>query len=173
MTSSPNLLVLSILGALGLAWIVAGLLVAWLTKRRNSRCTATVTGRVTRHVFRGDGIMFPIVEFPVNGQLFEARKYFTMVKTLKKAGFRRNDAANTASEEPDGSLYIKRGRVVDYRVLAEKLWPIGSAMQVYFDPQNPKTNYVERPIDNRFMTWAFVGAGAFIGALGLVFYWVI
>lgn len=33
--------------------------------------------------------------------------------------------------------------MVSYRDLAQKLWPIGSAMTVWYDPKKPKTGYVE------------------------------
>lgn len=45
------------------------------------------------------------------------------------------------------------------RKLAETLWPLGSTMNVYYNSDKPKINYVDRPITNNFLFYFFLITG--------------
>lgn len=163
-------LVLGIMTVQGLLFIASALWVAERTKRRNESCTAQTTGRVVRHAFRGEGRMFPIVEFTAAGQQYESRKRFEYIKLVRFGGLNGLLIHPNASETPDGKLYLRLGAFVNYRALAEELWPIGSQMAVYFNPENPRINYADRPIRNRFLQRVFLSAGVLLIATDIVLF---
>lgn len=156
--------------ALGLVMIAVGRWIPKRTERRNESCTDQTVGVVVRHVFRGEGRMFPVVQFSVGGKHYEARKRFEYVKRVRFSRLRGVARHPNAYETPDGKLYLRIGTIIRYRKVAEELWPIGSEMTVYFNPENPSINYVDRPIRNYFLSRMFFFAGGVMCAVGVMLF---
>ena len=68
---------------------------------------------------------------------------------------------------------MKYGPVATLRALAEDLWPRGSSMMVYYDPTNPKTSYVDRPVSATFACTFLVLMGILTLALGVLAFFLI
>ena len=52
--------------------------------------------------------------------------------------------------------------MVNIRKLMNEMWPIGDTVKVFYSPDNPKINYVDRPVYNRFMVTTFMVIGIFL-----------
>lgn len=152
-------------GGIGGVLILAGTAIHLVKKGKNKSCTQQTKGCVVRYGFPGDGRMYPIVEYAVDGICYRARKEFCGVKTRKQSGFPMRGQAK-AYEDEKGWLHIQRGAIADLRLLAEGLWPMGSQMTVYYDPNDPKRSYVDRPISGGFVSMMFVIMGAAAIAIG-------
>lgn len=52
--------------------------------------------------------------------------------------------------------------ITNFRKMAEELWPIGSDMVVYYNPDSPKCAYAEKlPSAMSFVSIMFIGMGIF------------
>ena len=152
-------------GGIGGVLILAGTAIHLVKKGKNKSCTQQTKGCVVRYGFPGDGRMYPIVEYAVDGTCYRARKEFRGIITKKQSGFPVGVQAK-AYEDEKGWLHIQRGGIANLRLLAETVWPMGSQMTVYYDPNDPKRSYVDRPISGGFVSMMFVIMGAAAIALG-------
>lgn len=159
-------------GGLGFALILSGVIIKHSMKRRNQACTAQVDGVVKKHAFPGDGRMYPIVEYCVNGTRYKAKKNFYGIKTVKFSGLPVHVQSN-AYEDEKGWLCVKMGSIANLRQLAEQLWPIGSKVTVYYDPNKPKKCYVDRPLSKSFVTMMFILTGVITILLSILVFFLI
>lgn len=95
--------------------------------------------------------MNPVVLFRVDGQEFRTIKRFNVIKTTRVSGLSIVPIKAIAQEDNHGNLLIKMESLENMRDLAEKLWPVGSPLIAYYNPKNPKINYVDEPISNTFI----------------------
>lgn len=72
------LLALGVVGFIGIALIVAGVLAKVLIARKNSSCTASTTGVVVRHGFNGEGRLYPVVMYAVDGVSYMFERNITV-----------------------------------------------------------------------------------------------
>ena len=159
-------LALGIIGGLGLVFVGISFLVKISTRSKISKCTEVVNGQIVKHSFPGDSRIRPVVEYIVNG-----KKY----RTVKKYnGFRKIrhplPVKDKIWEDKNGYLYVKNGPAVNTKKLANEMWPIGSTMKVFYFANNPKINYVDRPIYNRFLINVFMFSGIGLIGLGCIMY---
>ncbi len=158
---------LLLVGGIGVILMLVGIGIKINTKKRNVSCTAVTNGIVIKHVFYGEGRMAPIVEFAVDGKTYRTKKKYNGIKSVSITGF-PIAIKEKAWEDEKGWLHVKTGTFPNMRQLAEELWPIGSEMNVFYDPTNPKKNYVDRPITNQFLTIGFVSGGMLAIAMGIL-----
>ena len=163
------LLELAFVGGLGAILFITGILIRVFTDRKNSRCTSKTIGRVIRHSFMGDGRMTPVVEYEAGGARYTCRKRFNGIIKVHSTRLDEPDAW----EDEKGYLHVRTGILSNMRQLAQTLWPVGSEMEVYYDPDDPGTSYVGAPVDNAVLSRVFLIAGAGIVALGILLYFLI
>ena len=72
--------------------------------------------------------------------------------------------------ENEKRLVAKTERIANLRELAEQLWPIGSKMSVYYNPNNPKRCYVDRPVLGSTISAVFIVTGLIILALSVLLF---
>lgn len=149
---------LIIVGGLGVILALSGVIINIIVKRQNKSCTKQTEGIVIQYGFPGDGRMYPIVEYVVDGTCYKAKKKFRGVKRISASGF-PIQVQQKAYEDEKGWLHIKTGPTANLRQLAEQLWPIDSKMTVYYNSNNPKKCYVDRPISGSFTSIMFVLVG--------------
>ena len=128
-------------GGIGLILIISGILMNMIS---NKQCTKSVEGKVISYSFPGESHMYPIAEYAVDGVTYKTKKKYKGIKSIKASGIPLPVKSN-AFEDEKGYLHIKSGAIVNVRQMAEKLWPINSKMIVYYNPDNPKICYVDRP----------------------------
>ena len=170
MTQQPiALLELALVGGLGAILFITGILIKTLTDRKNSRCTSKTVGKVIRHSFMGDGRIAPVVEYEAGGTKYTCKK---RLAGIKKVHSTRLDEPE-AWEDEKGYLHVRTGIIADMRQLAQRLWPVGSELEVCYDPGDPRIGYVGKPVNNSFLYRVFLIAGAGIAALGILLYFLI
>lgn len=156
--SQIALLALLAVGGIGLIIVIAGVLIKIIATKKNAACTMMTTGVVIKHKFAGGGRFYPVVAFKVNGKSYTTKKKFNGIIRVQRTGL-LIPTNNAAWEDDKGYLHVKTGPIANMRLLAEQLWPLGSQINVFYDPRNPNKNYVERPISNIFVSRAFLFAG--------------
>ncbi|MEE3488887.1 MAG: hypothetical protein VZT48_12375 [Bulleidia sp.] len=163
------LLVLSIEGTVGIILIIIGMLLRKKAEQWNASCTDMVKGKVTRYCFTNEDEMFPVIQFMVNGQIYETRKEFEGYHVVNSPFVKKAEAY----EDERGVFHLKEGVVTDTGRLAEELWPLGSEMDVYYNPENPDINYAERPVRKNFTASLLIAIGAGVIVMGIVMYFVV
>jgi len=163
------LLELALVAGLGVVLFIVGVLIKAFTDRKNSRCTSKTAGKVIRHSFKGEGRIAPVVEYEAAGEKYTCTKRFNGVIITHSTGLDEPDAW----EDEKGFLHVKTGTVSDMRQLAQRLWPVGSELEVCYDQGNPKMGYVGKPVSNFFLYRVFLIAGAGVAALGILLYFLI
>lgn len=157
------------MGGLGLLLVVIALVIKTRTARRNNRCTAVTTGSVIDYSFRGDDRIAPIIEFEASGTRCTCEKKFNGIKVVQPTSLE----SPSAWEDDKGYLHIRRGIYANLRKLAEEMWPLGSKVEVRYDPNDPRVAFVDRPITNSFLTSVYLVAGIGVAALGVLMFFVI
>lgn len=166
------LLELFLVGGIGVLLVISALLISFITEKRNRSCTEVTSGTVIKYRYLGDGNISPVVSYRAMGSVYTKRKKFNSIRTVGIKGFPLH-IEEDAYEDEKGNLHVKTGPVANMKKLAETLWPMGSSMKVYYNPDNPKVAYVDRPLKNRFVITAFLLTGLFIILLSVVLFYVI
>ena len=160
-TSQISLLALISVGGIGILLIGMSTLMKAAARRKAKACTAMIMGTVIDHRFMGEGRMYPVLEYTVDGTRYHVRKQFRGVKTKSLSGLPvRTQSA--AYEDAKGWLHVQTGPIARLDTLAEQLWPLGSQMTVHYNPSSPDKSYVERPIVGDFATLMFNIAGSIL-----------
>ena len=132
-TSQISLLALILVGGIGILLIGVSVLMKAVARRKAKACTAATMGTVIDHRFMGEGRMYPVLEYTVDGTQYRATKQFRGIKTKSLSGLPiRTQAA--AYEDPKGWLHVQTGPIARLDTLAEQLWPLGSQMTVHYNP---------------------------------------
>ena len=64
-------------------------------------------------------------------------------------------------------LHIRGGAVLNLGAMAESLYPMGSSIPVWYDPEKPRRAYVERiPVKGSLVGWLFIWVGLGFAVLG-------
>lgn len=163
---------LILVGGLGAVLALSGVMIRIIAKRQDRLCTKQTEGTVVQYRFSGEGRMSPTVEYFVDGICYKANKKFRGILTAQVSGLPVH-MQSKAYEDKKGWLHIKIGPVANLRQLAEQLWPIGSKMTVYYNPNNPKKCYVDRPISGGFTSILFIIIGLVIILLSVLVFFLI
>lgn len=167
-----------------LAFAIAIWICAWAFCFRKmgmeKRCHMRVTGRVARwSAVRYGGFHIPLVEYTVAGRIYKVAgpKFLSVVTTSVSTPFQNPKAQYetnlTSREELPRKLRIKVYRnslaSVEVSPLA-KLYPLGSPVDVWYNPDKPKEAFVQRFEGvNRLLLVLFTGFGVFTTGLVLFF----
>ena len=143
---------LALVAGIGLVLFIAGVLIKVSADRKN-----------------GDGRIAPVVEYEAAGKKFTCAKRFNGVIKVHSTRLDEPDAW----EDEKGFLHVRTGIVSDMRQLAQRLWPVGSELEVCYDPGDPRIGYVGKPVSNSFLCRVFLIAGAGVAALGILLYFLI
>ena len=70
-------------GGLGVILVLLGVTFNIIVKRQNQLCTKQTDGIVKQYGFPGNGRVYPIVEYFVNGTCYKTKKNFVELKQRK------------------------------------------------------------------------------------------
>ena len=73
-------------GGLGVILVLLGVTFNIIVKRQNQLCTKQTDGIVKQYGFPGNGRVYPIVEYFVNGTCYKTKKIFCGIKTTQISG---------------------------------------------------------------------------------------
>ena len=109
--------------------------------RRIKRLSTEQThGEVISYSF--NNTLAPIVEYEVNGEKFKNRlKYTAVIQTSSTFGPVKSELKGDLL---DTKLRIKGNTRVSVNTIMKDAFPLGSEMNVYYNPDRPKDSYVER-----------------------------
>ena len=158
-----------LVGGVGVLFIFPGVMITLVTRKQTKQCTKKIEGTVVQYQFPGGGSMNPIVEYVVDGNRYTAKKKFRGILTKRISGLSVHVASGVYEDEK-GWLHIKTGAIANLRELAEQLWPIGSKMSVYYNPNNPKRCYVDRPVLGSTISAVFIVTGLIILVLSVLLF---
>lgn len=158
-------------GGIGLILTISGIFMNMISKKHNKQCTKRVEGYVVSYSFPGESRMYPIVEYVVDGVTYKTKKKYKGIKSIKTSGIPLPVKFN-AYEDEKGYLRIKLGAISNVRQTAEKLWPINSKMIIYYNPDNPKICYVDRPIKNSFASMMFIIMGTVVIVMSIIVFFL-
>ena len=153
----------------GVIFVLLGVTFNIIEKRQNKLCTKKTDGIIKQYRFPGNGGVYPIVEYFVNGTCYKAKKKFRGIITTRLL-FRMK---SEIYEDEKGWLHVKTGAITNLHQLAEQLWPINSKMTVYYNPNNPKKCYVDRPISKSFTSMMFIIMGTVTILLSVLLFFLI
>ena len=107
-------------GGLGVILALSGVIINIVTKRQSKLCTKQTEAVVVQYGFLGQGRMYPIVEYFVDGTCYKTKKKFRGVKIKRVSGF-PVPVSSEAYEDEKGWLNVKIGPIANFRQLAEQL----------------------------------------------------
>ena len=156
------LLEIFLVGGVGLLLVVAGVFIRIFERKKSRKCSASVVGQVIDYKYNGDGGVFPVVSYKVDGNSYTVIRHFRGVITKTKitpTKFQQDSGAYISRKD---YLVVPRSAITSFRKMAEELWPIGSDMVVYYNPDSPKCAYAEKlPSAMSFVSIMFIGFGVF------------
>ena len=105
----------------------------------------------------------------MGGKWFTGRKRFEGVKRVRKP-FKINAEA---WEDEMGFFCVAAGPIVNMDQVAQKMWPLGSELEVHYNPANPEVHYIGAPVKNKFLRnfMGITGAGLILA--GIILYFLI
>lgn len=147
-TSQISLLALISVGGIGILLIGMSTLMKAAARRKAKACTAMIMGTVIDHRFMGEGRMYPVLEYTVDGTRYHVRKQFRGVKTKSLSGLPvRTQSA--AYEDAKGWLHVQTGPITRLDTLAEQLLAPRQPNDCALQPQQPRQELCRAPYRGR------------------------
>ena len=150
----------------GLILLVLSLIFKKKDKKMVKQCTLTTKGKVIKYtLWNNNGVHFPIVEYIVNEIKYNQRlKYGWIVNKSSSFNKIKTEVENDVKE---GNLVINSNAHISTNALKEH-FPVGTELDVFYNPQNPDKSYVMRFVKNpavkvlffiglSFIVLAFIG----------------
>ena len=153
---------------IGLIFLILSLIFKKKDKKTVKQCTLTTKGKVIKYtLWNNNGVHFPIVEYIVNDTKYNQRlKYGWIVNKSSSFNKIKTEVENDVKE---GNLVINSNAHISTNALKEH-FPVGTELDVFYNPQNPDKSYVMRFVKNPavkvlFFIGLFFIILAFIGLL--------
>lgn len=151
---------------IGLIFLILSLIFKNKDKKMVKQCTLTTKGKVIKYtLWNNNGVHFPIVEYIVNDTKYNQRlKYGWIVNKSSSFNKIKTEVENDVKE---GNLVINSNAHISTDALKEHS-PVGTELDVFYNPQNPDKSYVMRFVKNpavkvlffiglSFIVLAFIG----------------
>lgn len=142
---------------------------------QEKRCTAKTAGTVKKYTAasrgsEGNSIHLPVVYYTVEGKEYKVvgPMYKGYVTTSRSSPVSKNTMEH---KEKDQVFYVNKtfnSFASVHRNPMEELYPIGSRIDVYYDPKNPKLSYVLRYCNNKWMFWLMFFAGLVVWGMDIL-----
>lgn len=159
----------AIFASMGLILLIVSLILKNKDKKMTGQCTMMTKGWVIKYtLWNNSGVHFPIVEYIVNDTKYNQRlKYGWVVKKSSSFNKIRTEVENDVK---DGNLVIKSNAHISTNALKEH-FPVGTELDVFYNPQNPGKSYVMRYVKNPAVKVLFITGLAFVilAFIGLAF----
>ncbi len=160
---------LATFGSMGALFLLLAIILYIKDKQKRNRCTQMTRGRVTHYSFLND-FPAPVLEYFVNGERYTKKKRFRGIITVSVPGFLPfgNKKPRVYIDEKD-VVHIRRGAYLNLKEEAERLYPLGQELPVFYNPEKPKQAYVEKiPLKRPVEILVFFLIGAVFCILGIV-----
>ncbi len=130
----------------GLILLILSLIFKNKDKKMVEQCTLTTKGKVIKYtLWNNNGVHFPIVEYIVDDTKYNQRLKYGWIAN-KSSSFNRikTEVENDVKEE---NLVINSNVHISTNALKEH-FPVGTVLDVFYNPQNPNKSYVMRFVKN-------------------------
>ena len=146
---------------IGLVLLILSLVFKNKDKKMVEKCTLSTKGKVIKYtLWNNNGIHFPIVEYVVKNTKYNQRlKYGWIINKSSSFNRIKTEVENDVKE---GNLVINSNVHISTNPLKEH-FPVGTELDVFYNPQNPDKSYVMRFVKNPAVKVLF-----FIGLLFIV-----
>lgn len=159
----------AIFASMGLILLIVSIILKNKDKKMTRQCTMTTKWWVIKYtLWNNNGVHFPIVKYIVNDTEYNQRlKYGWVVKKSSSFNKIRTEVENDVK---DGNLVIKSNANISTNALKEH-FPVGTELDVFYNPQNPGKSYVMRYVKNPAVKVLFIIGLAFVilAFIGLAF----
>ena len=164
-----NFLFFIIFFAIGLVFLLISLIFKYKSSNTIKKCNQVVKGKVIKYTLWGNnGVYFPIVEYLVNNISYTQRLKYGWI--VSKSSSFNNVKSEVNNNVEDANLNISKNAHLSTNVLKDK-FPIGTEVDVYYNPEAPKESYVLRFVKSPLII-IFLGTGLMfiiLAFLGLSF----
>ena len=154
---------------IGLILVILSLIFKNKDKKMVKQCTLTTKGKVIKYtLWNNNGVHFPIIEYIVNDTKYNQRlKYGWVVNKSSSFNRIKTEVENDVKEE---NLIINSNVHISTNALKEH-FPVGTELDVFYNPQNPGKSYVMRYVKNPAVKVLFIIGLAFVvlAFIGLAF----
>lgn len=163
-----NMIFFAVFLLIGLVLLILSLVFKNKDKKIFGKCTLSTKGKVIKYtLWNNNGIHFPIVEYVVKDTKYNQRlKYGWIINKSSSFNGVKTKVVNDILGE---NLVINSNAYISTNVLKEH-FPIGTELDVFYNPENPAKSYVARFVKNPaikalFFIGLFFIALAFIGLI--------
>ena len=138
---------------------------------QEKRCKARTKGIIKKYTLanRGgehSGVHLPIVYYEANGKKYKVTgPEYKSYRTVTTSSPLESNSEVEYKEDEKQRLIIKQkvnSFIRIYKNPMEKIYPIGSEIDVYYDESNPKLAYVLRYCNRKWAFWLIFLSGLFI-----------
>lgn len=173
---SISLFTLLLVGIPGIILLLIGVLIGIFGRKKRKHCTAKTVGTVYGYRYSGGsgaGSVAPRAEFDVGGKTYKAYRHYKGVVATKKKIVPHPDCILGQQDsfwisEKDWFHINTKGVSTNYKKMGESVWPIGSEVEVIYDPDKPKHAYVEKVVTNPVVPTVLICCGIFLMLMGSV-----
>lgn len=164
-----NLLFFIIFISVGLIFLILSIIFRNKDKKMVEQCNQKTKGKVIKYtLWNNNGVHFPIVEYIVNNAKYNQKlKYGWIINKSSSFNKVKTKVENNVKEE---NLVMNSNTHIYTNVLEEH-FPVGTELDVFYNPQNPHKSYVMRFVKNPIVKVLFFTGLLFIilAFIGLVF----
>lgn len=153
---------------LGLLLGLIGLLIRRHGQKKLANCTSKTSGQVYGYESRGNGLFFPLVQFEIEDQAYKGKLTYQAI-IVKSSTL--NGKAEIIGDKFAPTLRVKRNAHLSFNPV-ETAIPKGTELDVYYNPKNPKENYVQR-FAKSLVGLVFIISAVLIILIGILCYFVI
>lgn len=108
-------------------------------KDKQKNCIQKTIGTVFRYSFMDNDLCLPLVEYFVDGKRYIGKRKWRSYKVIRTASIKQS----TAESNIEQNTLTLRGNAFFMENPMKKLYPIGTQVDVYYNPSKPKENYVQ------------------------------
>ncbi|MGX7395453.1 DUF3592 domain-containing protein [Carnobacterium mobile] len=139
-TEDALLVIVGLLAAVTVLFLTLGMWLYLKNQRIKNNSVDHVLGKVVG--YSANQSRAPIVEYEVNGRKYKSTLRYSAVITT-------SSTFNPVKSEIKGDLLatklrIRNNSVMSVNTIMQESFPIGSRMNVYYNPDKPKESFVER-----------------------------
>lgn len=150
-----DMYLIAIVIVIGIMQLILGLILLKIEKDKRKSAVALVKGKVVDYYFKED-IIAPVVMYEVMGKRYLQKRKFRAIVSIKNfLTIKDLEIESHVCLDDDDILHVHGGAVNNYKPYLSRMYPMGSKVNVYYDPNKPKNSYVER-IPEAIPQWIYL-----------------
>jgi hypothetical protein len=156
-----NLLFFTISISVGLILLILSLIFKSKDKKMVKQCNQKTKGKVIKYtLWNNNGVHFPIVEYIVNNTKYNQRLEYAWIIN-KSSSFNKVKTEIENNVKKDNLVISSNAHI--YTNALEEHFPVGTELDVFYNPQNPNKSYVMRFVKSPAVKVLFFTGLLFIG----------